>query len=74
VVLEMRLVDIVIFMTLEANDIARLSYVSKPNASLFNFVINFAKTIVLRCNSQPLESPAGRIWKDQQAVYLCGNS
>jgi hypothetical protein len=34
VVLEMKLVDIVIFMTLEANDIARLSYTSKPNASL----------------------------------------
>ncbi len=34
VVLEMRLIDIVIFMTLEVNDIARLSSTGKPNASL----------------------------------------
>jgi hypothetical protein len=47
VVLEMRLVDIVIVMTMEANDIAR-----QTKCFTFNFIINFAKTIVLRCNSQ----------------------
>jgi hypothetical protein len=59
---------------LEANDIAKLSYTSKPNASLLTLKY-FAKTFVLRCNSQlPWNHLLGEFGKDQQAVYLSGNS